>query len=221
MSTKMFCLALIFLGNISLLATPHKFSVEWLAKPFWGDKSSYQEDCYQGFVISRCKIPALDGGGAEKIKTYFKKYVDDQAKKSESWTEVKDFFQVKVGKETQQINAWKKTYTYKGKDSQGSITMRLHGYIGFHQGKAFYYSEMDKIISATGKKERVRGYKNSYRFIPSKTQGYYEVHIWRYYKIQGYWYEPTGIFVSQVKEETLKSFEKNIMEMLPLWAKNI
>ncbi|WP_372368419.1 hypothetical protein [Candidatus Uabimicrobium sp. HlEnr_7] len=198
-----------------------KFSAEFTTEPYWAEKSKYADSHYQGTLITTCKVSALKGSGFPGLIKHLKKWFEDQSA-TKKWTITKDYFTIKRNGKIVKIDAITMPYTNLDKSETGKIKMQLNAYIGHDPNNVLVVESVSqKIIESTGDKKRLKTFRSFYRYYKDKKQGYYNVYCWRFYKLEGYWYEPTGIFVSSARKKTLKSFRDAINRWSKVWAKNL
>lgn len=197
------------------------FSGVYTKKPHWSESAEYKNSRYQGAIIADCKISALSGKGFPGLKIYLKKWFEDQSK-SKKWTTVKNYFTIKKNGKTKKIDAIRITYVNIDKTNTGSLEMELDGYIGHEIDHVLMVESVSKkIIKASGDKMRLKKFKSFYRYNKAKQAGYYNVYCWRFYSLEGYWYEPTGMFVKGARKKALNSFTDAINNWMSLWSKNL
>lgn len=223
MSSKTVLICIVVLCSCALLiADDHgkvaKFSTSSLLDPQWSKDSKYEDSYYIGNIVTKMKISALNGGGLAHLYKYFKDTTAGQAT-TKSWGEKKAFFEVDAGRK---LDAVTRQFVSDDKNDQGEIKMQLMCYLAYEKGKqVVYYSKLEKVLSATGGRKRIKDFSVYLQFTKSQTPGYYDVHVRHYYKIESYWYEPTNRFVSAVREKILKSFVAKLPARAQKWANNL
>lgn len=194
---KIFYIILVLLFT-NLFADGHgkvdTYSCEETQEAAWSDNSVYKDSYYQGTITSQYKVSALNGGGFAQLKEFYKNWCLEQSE-DKKITEVENYFDIlKNGKETK-LNAIKINYTNTDVDDSGTIVMNLDSYIGHDPGNVFVIQSISqKVIKATDDRQRLQLFKSYVRINKSSEPGYYDVYTWRFYRLEGYWYEPKSLF---------------------------
>lgn len=215
---------LVFITATLLQAQQWKtntFSAKYTEDPYWTAKSKYENSYYKGNIVAKRKVSALKGAGFPGLVTYMKKWFEGQAT-NKTWKVVKNYFTVKRNGKEVKIDAITINYTNVDKSDTGMIKMNLNAYIGHDPGNVLIIESVSaKVFESTGDKKRLKSFRSFYRYHKDTEPGYYSVYCWRFYQVEGYWYEPTGIFVKSVRKKTLKSFDDAIERWSKVWAENL
>jgi len=196
------------------------FSFYFTSLPRWTKNSYYKDSHYHGSIEATCRVSALNGGGLKKLKAHLENWTNERALENHpshpnKWLARKNIFKYKV-------NVISRPCANYDKDSTGMINMNFMCYLGYKkEERVIFLTKCEKIIFAKGKKERLKAFQSFSIYTKDKRPGYYNVYVRRYFKIKGYWYEPSGMFVREVRKETLESFGKDIEKRARKWASNL